>query len=423
MIKAIMKKLSAHENISDWLLTTTHTRRHEAFYVMHERETRRLVDTTTYEATVYRRFKKNGDSHMGSATFKIPSEADEKTLDSMIEDAAYAASLSKNKPYDLVTSDARKTFNEPPLSDAPFSLLDEIATTFATKTDKNTRFNAMECFHTETTIRIINSKGLDYDKTLRKVQVEAIPSYDGEAGNVELYRFFTYGSIDFEKITADAETAIEDVTARYHAQNKPDIEKSDIILRKDDAATLFRRLISDFSYAGVYRGGTEKKPGDPIQKDAKKDTLTIALVPSSQGDAFDDDGVLLRPITVLEDGVLKNHYGSNQYAQYLGNKPSGRLNKLSVATGDTPVTSMRKDRTLEIVALSSIQIEPYSGYIGGEVRLALYHDGSKTIPVSGFSFSGNLDEMLARLTLSDATADTARYHGPAFVRLGPVTVT
>jgi hypothetical protein len=45
---------------------------------------------------------------------------------------------------------------------------------------------------------------------------------------------------------------------------------------------------------------------------------------------------------------------------------------------------MKKKPHLEIIALSGIQIDMYSHYIGGEVRLAVYFDGKEYHPVSGF---------------------------------------
>ena len=49
-----------------------------------------------------------------------------------------------------------------------------------------------------------------------------------------------------------------------------------------------------------------------------------------------------------------------------------------------------KEPYLEILGFSAFQLDSFSGFYGGEVRLALYFDGKKLTPVSGFSISGNL---------------------------------
>jgi predicted Zn-dependent protease len=79
--------------------------------------------------------------------------------------------------------------------------------------------------------------------------------------------------------------------------------------------------------------------------------------------------------------------------------------------------SMAKKPHLEILALSGIQIDVFSGYIGGEVRLAVWFDGKRRQPVSGFSFSGNIDQALSDVVLSRETVDSVRYRGPRYLKL------
>ena len=62
--------------------------------------------------------------------------------------------------------------------------------------------------------------------------------------------------------------------------------------------------------------------------------------------------------------------------------------------------------------MSGLQVDFYNDYIGGEVRLAYYHDGSKTIPVTGISISGKLSEVLNHIRLSAETAVHNGYSGP-----------
>ncbi len=73
---------------------------------------------------------------------------------------------------------------------------------------------------------------------------------------------------------------------------------------------------------------------------------------------------------------------------------------------------MKAKPHLEILALSGIQIDTYSSYIGGEVRLAVWFDGKNRIPVSGFSFSGNIDSVLSDLVLSKEVVANIGYRGP-----------
>jgi predicted Zn-dependent protease len=57
-------------------------------------------------------------------------------------------------------------------------------------------------------------------------------------------------------------------------------------------------------------------------------------------------------------------------------------------------------------------VDFYSDYIGGEVRLAYYCDGGKTVPVTGVSVSGKLSEVLESIRFSRETGIYNGYCGP-----------
>ena len=62
--------------------------------------------------------------------------------------------------------------------------------------------------------------------------------------------------------------------------------------------------------------------------------------------------------------------------------------------------------------MSGLQVDSYNDYIGGEVRLAYYHDGEKLIPVTGVSISGKLEDVLNKLRLSGTSTVHNGYMGP-----------
>jgi predicted Zn-dependent protease len=232
-----------------------------------------------------------------------------------------------------------------------------------------------------------------------------------------LYRHFVYPSVRWNQICQDVATALDDVSARYAAAPLGKAQSLPVILRDENVKEFFQTLIEDYSYGSVYRQMTDKKIGDPIQKEPQGDLLTIGLRPSSPADAFDRDGVILKPAVIVKKGILKDYFGPNQYARYLGLKPNGIYSTTEVEPGTVAVKTLRKTPHIEIIALSGIQMDLYSGYLGGEVRLALWFDGQTTRPVSGFSFSGNIDRCLSNLRLSRETVTIDGYSGPRFVAL------
>jgi len=422
MMKQLLKALGASKTISGWLLDETTTKGSQAFYVMQKRETTRFVDTREYVVTVYKDFTDNGMAFTGSSSFVVSHSLSMKDLEAKIAEAAYAASLIKNPRYELVAGTKKRSWKQKPFKEEPLELLDKVASVFFAEAQPHLRFNSFELFHATVTNHIVSSRGVDYKKTLHRLYVEAIPSYDGPAGKVELYRVYDYNAIDFAVLKADACAALADVSARYEAKPIKDIVKTDVILKDEDLKSLFENLIELHSYEAVYRKMTDKAIGDMIQKDVVGAYLDIALKPSSNADAFDRDGVLLQPVKVIEHGKVANNYGSNQYAQYLGVAPSGVLPTIFVPKGATGYAKMKKKPHLEIIALSNIQIDIFSHYIGGEVRLAVYFDGKDYHPVSGFSFSGNIDKCLSDLALSKERVTLKGYDGPKYILLKDMEV-
>ena len=90
--------------------------------------------------------------------------------------------------------------------------------------------------------------------------------------------------------------------------------------------------------------------------------------------------------------------------------------------GHKSIETLKKKPYIEIIDLSGIQVEAYSSYVGGEVRLALYYDGKTIKPISGFSFSTNLNETLNTMELSKETGKINNYEGPAFMKLENVDI-
>lgn len=416
MIRKLVNALRANPAVSGWLVNETATVSSQVFYVMQKKETSRRVETREWNCTVYHRHGENG-RYLGSSSFAVGRVHTKAELDKKVADAVFAARFVRNAAFDLVKGDRRRTWKEREDATDPYELIDGIAGAFFSAATPVSRFNALEVFHTRTTVRIVNSEGVDATKTTAKVDVEAIPSHDGPERKVELIRMYAYKTVDLDKVREDARIAIADVALRYDAGKLPAIGKADVVLRSDEVEEFFRELVGDLSYEGVYRKNTDKKVGDMIQKDPKGDLLTIGWTLSSKADAFDRDGVRLAPVTVVENGKLVSHYGSNQYAQYLGMTPTGSFPTITAARGTSTAAKMTKKPHLEIIALSGIQIDVYSNYIGGEVRLAVWFDGKDRIPVSGFSFSGAIDAALSDLVLSKETVEGLRYHGPKYLLL------
>jgi PmbA protein len=77
---------------------------------------------------------------------------------------------------------------------------------------------------------------------------------------------------------------------------------------------------------------------------------------------------------------------------------------------------------LQVLSMSGLQVDFYNDYIGGEVRLAYYHDGTAVRPVTGISISGKLTEVLSSIRFSQETTVYGSYAGPRCAALEHMTI-
>ena len=106
------------------------------------------------------------------------------------------------------------------------------------------------------------------------------------------------------------------------------------------------------------------------------------------------------------------YFGDNQFGQYLGEQPTGNLRCLCAEAGSLSQEAFQQGKALEIISMSGLQVDFFSDYIGGEVRLAYYRDGDTMIPITGISISGSVSEVLNSIRFSSSLALQDSYLGP-----------
>jgi predicted Zn-dependent protease len=168
--------------------------------------------------------------------------------------------------------------------------------------------------------------------------------------------------------------------------------------------------------------------GDNVQgKNVTGDKLNLKVVPyyenAMNSSPVDDDGVVLKEVELIKDGIATNLFGSYKFGYYLGIKePTGSLPVVVVKEGTKSFEEMKKSPYIRCVRFSSFQLDPYSGLFGGEVRLGFYFDGKKEVPVTGFSITGNFNELKSKFVYSSDTVTLPNYHGPKYIEINDIDV-
>ena len=421
-MKHIIEILKEFPEVCNYKISQVQTSSYETFFVHKQLETVRATDTTDTSVTVYVLH----DGKMGDSVFSVYASTTESELRAKIALAVEKAQLVNNQPYDLP---AGETLCEQIPSNIgemePKELAKEIARAcFDANDNPNGSLNALEIFVNKVRVHIVNGNGLDKCEQKYNCMVEAIPTWtDGES--VELYECYNFSTFSYDDVKAEIAGKMQEVRDRYYA-TKPQINPNcTVVLNAPEIASLLWEITGELGYGSVYSHSNAYKKGDNLQNgDCDKLTVTMCgkIEGSHRNSLFDGDGVTLQDTVVIQDGVAVNYYGSNRFGQYLGEKVTGVLPCMQVSAGSVTEDDLGKEPYFECVSMSGLQVDVYNDYIGGEVRLAYYFDGTKKVALTGISISGKLSEALATLRLTDKIVTSNSYRGPHKALFGKIAV-
>ena len=417
-IELLKKLLEENKTVSDYRINRTGRTSSELFFVHRNLETSRATDVCDMNVTVY----VDHDGKKGESSFAVYESMTETDLRLKIAEAAERAKLVFNEPYEIPCGE--KTEREVPSNFKnyePKELAAKIAeAAFKADNYENGSINALEIFVNKFEITVVNSKGVDVTEVKYNAMVEAIPTWNENGESVELYEAYRFTEFDTDEITAEIDEKMKEVRDRKHAVKPAKKIEADVVLNVKEAGELFSELANDLTFASVYSHYNLHKIGDDLQNgDGDKITLEMkgAMKGSEYSAAFDADGVSLTDKKIISGGKVEGYFGTNRFASYLGEKPTGNLQCVSVEKGSLTDKELGEKPCLDCVSLSGLQIDLYNDYIGGEIRLAYYRHDGVAEPVTGISMSGKLSEVLAGIRLSDKTKVRGYYGGPYKVLL------
>jgi len=410
-MKKMIQLLTADPRISDYKIDIHRKESYELFFVKGRLETVRCTDTCDKEVTVYA----DHDGARGDSQFFIYPSTTEEEMEELIRDAVQKALLIGNQPFSLPGSETGSFTVESDLASMPAGELAAAIsrTVFEANRLPGGSLNSVEVFVNKHTEQILNSRGLDKTQVRYDAMVEAIPTYNGSEQSVELYEQYDMGSLDLEALRLEIGEKMEQVKARYEAKAPHSSLSCPVVLNIQEVSQLMREIAWDLNYSTVYSRSNLFKKGDAIQKEILGDPISITMAGQIPGcvrsRCFDSDGISLGSIRLVERGKAVNYFGANRYGQYLGEVPTGSLPCLYLNPGSAGTP---EGQWLEVVSMSGLQVDFYSDYIGGEIRLAYLHSPEGICPLTGISISGSVSEALSKIRLSTDTAIFGGYSGP-----------
>ncbi len=421
MLEIIMQALEKN-GAEGYLIRKEETESAELYFIKKELDMRRMKDIVSYKVTVYRDFEKDGKKMRGFCDAQVFPQMSSQEVEQAIADACYAASFAANPYFELPKGSKQEHIIMPgKLSSMPVERAAEAfaKSLYAADNRKDAWINTAEFFVNKRTISILNSEGIDVSYTRCEVNGEFVVQCI-EPQDVELYQDFAYHDLDTDALTSQADEALDAVEARARAQEAPKKGVYDVILSGKQMYTIFSFYAARANASMVYPGYSN------YQKDAKVQGETVSgekvNMTLKAAAPYAYEGIPMKDLKLMEDGVLQTLYGNVRFCSYLGIQPTGVYEAYQVENGSKPMEELKSSPYLHVVSFSDFQMDAFSGYFGGEIRLAYLYDGEKVTPVTGGSINGNFLELQGNMVFSQEKYKDSRYDGPMAVKFCNVAV-
>ena len=415
----IIKCLKANKNISDYEITFRKKESRELFYVLKHLEINRAVSVEEAAIDIY----VDKDDKKGSSMVVITSADNEKTLKAKLSAAVKKALSAMNKHYPLAEKSQNIIEKEPKKLD-----LNNVATKIAkavykADTNKDGWINSCEIFVSSIRRELITSKGINHVSYDNICQIEIIPTWKNKDEEYELLRFVQTSDFDYAKITKEAKEVL--LLSKYRSKavkaSTLKLPKNIKVLVQDD---MLRDLVGNFTGDATYEYLYLKQNHYKVKDTISNTKFDLTLYPEVKGciasSKYDDHGVNLSKKTIIKDGKLVDNWGGIRFGHYLGiKKPTGDI---PCAVIKAPSYDYKKEKHIIIDHFSAPQLEGFSGYFGGEVRLARYFDGKKYIPITGFAISGNIYDAVKNIKFSKEKTSNLNYSGPRYFIFDKVSI-
>ncbi len=430
MLDQIKKLLTEQKDITGYKICETRVQSNELFFVKKNVDMDRAKDVLHYKVHVYIDFEENGKKFTGSSSTFLHPTMTEEEMKKAIAEAAFAARYVKNPYYPLVKP--RTSYETLPESkfageSIPYWMNEIAKAVYKNDVYDKGGINSCEIFLEKVETRVINSEGVDVSAVTYKGMVEFITTWKEEGEEIELYRCINCSDFDAELLASEVENMITICREKAIAQPTPTLKTFPVIFTRNAVKELFSYYTFMSKANSVYNQYSTWKIGDQLQgENVKGDLVTITLDPlinnSTSSASFDEDGFSLAPVRIIEKGALKQYLADARYGYYLNVETTGSIGNMVVEGGSRTAKELQAEPHLMAAAFSDFSMDEVTGDFGGEIRLAWYYDGERTIPVTGGSITGNIYELQQEFYLSKELQKDNDFEGPLMVKIMNCTV-
>ena len=385
-------------------------------------DTRRIKDVEKYHAVVYRTEEKDGEKQRAATDVTVVSAYSDAEIKKALSDAYFAAQFAMNPYYDLPDPvQAPLEEAQGPLAELlPEQSAGEMAKAlFAADCEADAFLNSAEIFVIKKRKRVIASTGTDVSWTEAEVKGEYVVQVK-EPEDVEMYRDFRYTDLETDALRAHVKEGLAFVRDRARAQRILKSGSYDLILTDENVKYVLWFYGDRTSAWMIYPGYSTWKVGDNVQGETQGERVSITMKATQP---YSEDGVPMKNLPVLENGVMRSPHGPTRFCRYLGVEPTGNYQAfLCNNEGSMSFAEMKQRPCLWAVTFSGFEMDSFSGHFGGEIRLAYLIENGKATPVTGGSVNGIILDAQRDLAFSKERYVSYGYEGPYAVLLKNVAV-
>ena len=421
MMNAILLEELKNLSPDGWEVTETKTAAWEFYFIGHKLDQHRVREVTHVNVRVFRKT----DDMLGEASAELAPTLSQPEVKKALENLWYEASLAPVPAYRLVQPapmEAAEPVDEP-IEVTARRCLEAVAAAAETAGES---VNSYEIFVKRDTEHLMNSEGVDVTQQIPGMMCEVVVNARRGGHEIEIYRMIRGGLCDAPSLTKEVEAAMRVGKNRLTALPTPVTGEMPVLLSTEAVVDVCRYFLNNVGAAYIYRKMSPFEIGRPLCEKADGDAVTLralrTLPNSSQNRVCDDEGSPVHDVELIKDGIPAHYWGGRMYAEWLGLSDAFRVTNWEVEGGAQSAAELWQGPYLEPVEFSDFQVDAMTGDIFGEIRLAWYHDGTRMIPVTGGSLSGNMREAMKQMRFSKEQKQYDCARVPQVVRFEKLTV-
>jgi PmbA protein len=421
-IKQLLSLVKNLPGISAWEIRNLRKKSYQRYLIFDQIESQRVVETEKFAAALYREYNLQGKKCLGETIVSL-SEGDniKEKLALGMEMAALVANPLFSLPEKGLTYDQVQMIDSE-VRGRPYAYLDRMQEDLEKIRLKKIKRSSTELYIEDKVFFLINSNGLEQVEEATDLLVEFVlmaekgPSLEGESQGMKQARF--YKDLRLKEMEGKyARYTRESLNARL-----PKGGRFPVVFSEEALDTLFNYFCLQSSGPACFQNWSQLEISQPVISNLTGEALSLYSNPSLPGGiktrAFDDNGLPLHRIQVINQNIFQKRMNTKRYADYLQEEATGDFSNREVGRGPKSFHDFLADGPCyHLLRFSTFEPNPITGAFSGEIRTGYFFNKGQKMPIKGGSVSGSIQEAFKKAFFSREKTQRESYLGPEAVRI------